>query len=99
MCRVSRRPESISSGGVVDTATSGVLASAGADSATLAYVRLNGRLPDTIAYLPLDPATQRFAVIAPSCNGVSCTGTMVAIVRRGAVFASVVPDTMRGLAA
>jgi PAS domain S-box-containing protein len=86
----------ISALGVIDTATAASLAGAGADSVTLAYVNRNGRLPDTIAYLPLDAGVQRFTVVAPVCASRICTGAMVAVVGTAGLFRDLVPDTSRG---
>ena len=86
----------ISALGVIDTTTAASLAGAGADSATLVYVNRNGRLPDSIAFLPLDAAAQRFALITPVCALRLCRGAMVAVVSTPSLFRDVVPDTSRG---
>ncbi len=86
----------ISSLGVIDTVTSPSLAGVGADSVTLAYVNRNARLPDTIAFLPLDTATKRFVILAPACAINVCSGTMVAVMRTARLFRDVIPDTSRG---
>ncbi len=86
----------ISSLGVIDTVTSPSLAGVGADSVTLAYVNRNARLPDSIAFLPLDSATKRFVILAPACAINVCSGTMVAVMRTARLFRDVIPDTSRG---
>jgi PAS domain S-box-containing protein len=86
----------ISALGVIDTATAASLSGIGADSATLVYVNRNGRLPDSIAFVPLDGAERNFAIIAPVCDFRLCRGAMVAILNTSALFQDVVPDTARG---
>jgi PAS domain S-box-containing protein len=86
----------ISALGVIDTAASSSLSGVGADSVTIAYVNANHRLPDSMAYLPLDSATKRFVILAPACTQSICKGTMIGVMRTSRLFRDLIPDTSRG---
>jgi len=85
----------ISALGVVDTAASADLRGTRADSVMLAYVSRHGRLPDSIAYLPLDRGGTRFVTVSPACDASRCTGAMVAVFSTAAFYRAVFPDSAR----
>jgi len=84
----------IGTSGVVDT-TASVSLGMGVDSATVASIGRIG-FTDTIAYLPLDTAVRRFAVIAPACDRAGCAGRILGTIRTIDFFGSIMPDTTRG---
>ncbi len=67
------------------------------DSAWATYLRRTTHLPDSIAYIPLDPASHRFAIVAPGCSGSpTCDGAMLGIVESADFFANALADTSSG---
>lgn len=54
-------------------------------------------IPDSIAYWPLDAASTRFVVVAPSCAAAKpCEGALVGVVRTQELFGSILSDTTLG---
>ena len=54
-------------------------------------------LADSIHYWPLDAASRRFAVVAPTCDvGAECDGAIVGVVRTQELFGVILSDTTLG---
>ena len=68
----------------------------GLDSVWHNYLRGNGGLPDTVAYLPLDHASYRFTILAPGCQNLRCEGAMAGVVASALLFRDTFSDTTRG---
>lgn len=66
------------------------------DTVWNSYLRRTGGLRDSIAYLPLDPASHRFMIVGPGCTEESCQGAIVAVVESAGFFRSVFTDTTAG---
>ena len=81
--------------GVFDTVSGAPLLTSAEESAVASYVTRPGGLADSISYLPLDPAMQRFVIVAPACAVGACTGAVVGTIRTSAFFGSLLADTNR----
>ncbi len=67
------------------------------DSVWRMHVSTASSLADSIQYWPLDSASSRFAVIAPSCAAPpSCQGAIVGIMRTDQMFGAILSDTVLG---
>jgi PAS domain S-box-containing protein len=86
----------LSPAGRLDTTGTAELRVLGADSALFAYIGREGRLPDSIAFLPLDEGGRRFLTVSPACDAAKCAGAMVAIFGTADFFRASLPDTSRG---
>ncbi|MEP6763616.1 MAG: ATP-binding protein [Gemmatimonadaceae bacterium] len=90
-------------GGVFITADSAHRVVASTDAPTpgldsLLSVRLPAltTLRNTVDYWPLDSASDRFVIVAPSCRTNTCDGAIVGVVRTENFFRSVLADTTLG---
>ncbi|MEO7996399.1 MAG: PAS domain-containing protein, partial [Gemmatimonadaceae bacterium] len=91
-------------GGVFISAQSGhqVLGSTdtplpGLDSLWAARIATEPQLADTVHYWPLDAASMRFAIVAPSCVAtMQCDGAIVGVVRTQELFGTILSDTTLG---
>jgi len=69
----------------------------GLDSTWHARVGTAQSLVDSIQYWPLDTASARFAVVAPSCETPApCDGAIVGVVRTDQIFRTILSDTVLG---
>jgi len=66
------------------------------DSVWRQYLSQHGGLPDSAAYLPLDPWARAFLVIAPGCLAGRCVGAMAGIMSSSGFFERVTSDSTRG---
>ncbi len=72
------------------------IADVGLDSLWNSYLRRDSGLHDSLAYLPLDPATRRFVIVAPGCEAGSCSGAIVGIMESALFFGSAFRDSTSG---
>lgn len=68
----------------------------GAGTAATRYVRAQGRLPDSIAYLPLDSAGVTFLIVTPSCLAGFCRGAIAVVAHTVELFRTTLADPARG---
>jgi PAS domain S-box-containing protein len=59
------------------------------------YLARSGGLPDSLAFLPLEPAARGFVIIAPGCGPGRCLGAIAGVMRTGSAFASLLGDSTR----
>lgn len=82
--------------GALDTEVPSIWYGAGAEVALRRYAGRTGRLPDSVAFLPLDSAGTRFLIVAPACYHDPCPGAMIGLVRTAEMFRAALSDSAHG---